>query len=332
MDKNNGKYLLILSVICCVISAACLLRLGALEKKIENINQDLGNSVNRLQGAISGVSGMVDQRLSEQGNLLVSSEYALDEPDYANQTIRMTYTVVPKEYSPADTEAVLICGGEEYVMELEDGIYTAELVIPMLTETGVSAVQFLENGTVRTQALNMQVNPRQEYLGTVYADYMGGWTSVKKEEGHTELAYDGAVDITIERGRRAKNPVSVVLHAYVDGEEVSARTLRSWPEDGSAKAAEGQMDPEDMYGEPDHMKCSFEENYQVPFGSTLELVTSVSMDDGLEYRNLIQRESFDETGEPEVDNRPEDMNWEGVEASIYDSKGRLLFDALDMTR
>lgn len=357
MDKRKNiqrNIPLIFSVAGCILAAACLWKISTMERQLESMKQTMSGQFSSIQGSIGSMYRMVDEKLEEQGSLLAGSEYELGKADYEGKTVLLRYSVTPKEYLPGETEAVLICRGEsgqaetgqstagvqtagekgmkEYPMRLENGRFMAEFPISLLAEIDICAVQFRENGAVRTQALSDMISPRQEYLGEVYADFNGSWRS-EKGEAAVKLIYDGAVDISVIDGKKTRNLRSVSLHAYVDGKEVSVKSLRTFPGDsGEAgridESADGGEEPAHRVGETTALKCAFQETYQVPFEGQFELVSVISMDDGLEYRSVIQREAFDEKGEPRGIESADDMRWMGLEASIYDDRGNLLYDAL----
>lgn len=331
MDKMKKNLPLIISMLCCICSVICVFKLSSLERELGEMRNDLDGRINYLRSDLRSVEEGVTRQLSEQANLLTSSDYELGEADYDKRTVQMRYTVVPKEYSPSETRAVLFCGGREYAMELEDGIFTAELPISLMGETEVAAVQLQENGVIRTQRLDTYIAPRQEYLGTVYADYNGSWTVQGKQDNKVTMAYDGAVDISIQHGKQMQGIRSIRLKEYVDGKEVSVRNLRVFPEGEQSEEDNGAETSlyENAGDSQTQLKCAFTETYEVPFGSRFELQSCVTMEDGLEYRNIVQRESFDEKGEPREGVFAADMLWVGLEASIYDSEGKVLYDALE---
>ena len=161
---------------------------------------------------------------------------------------------------------------------------------------------FLENGTERSEALNIAEAPFAQLLSIPYAHEMSASATIKEGKLHYEA--DILVDdLLYGRGDDRNEAETVALIALRDGKEIDRI----------------DFDLEQMERSAGSYQCmeSVEAKFSLPEGSTLTLMVEVTDDWGFTYHLFLSEHQSDGAqAAPLVDSY----------IVIYDSQGNLLWD------
>ena len=160
--KNNISTAI--AITACLLTVICLLHIYDLRQQILNSENNLRNYLYNVESSIDSIYYNIDTMLFEQATLLADSNWNYGEADIDAKSATIQCSVAPKEYRPDTTTAILICNDTEYPMALKNGEYTLALPLALFDESIISKVLFIDNGTVRTEALDWYITPRYEFL------------------------------------------------------------------------------------------------------------------------------------------------------------------------
>lgn len=293
----------VLTAVCCVLTASVLVQNYGLKTQIRQLESNLYNQMGQIESSIDGITYNIETSLEEGAAFLSDSGWSFGEMDMDAGTVSVLTEVIPKEYWPDKTKAVMICDDKEYPMVLENGVYRAEVDISLYRDTKVDAVRFETDGAVRTEALNWGLNPRYDFLPVVYAHYAGGTTGSSRDGMYTVM-FDGEMEITVDQKSDAAPVKSMYMVSVIDDQEIGRTKIP---------------------GTMDRNGClTYELKQQAvnfPCGSTFGLYVEVEDGYGLLHRAWAWREKIDENGEPVED---EHWWWRGAEGSIFSADGEPL--------
>ena len=134
--KQNRTF--IASLIACLLAVACLFQLAALNERTTSMERNMSTWMNNMDHRISNISFSVQDTLEEQASLLADSRWEYGDADIPSQTAVLRCAVTPKEFSPAETTASLICGEQAWPMTLENGEFVARITLPLFSDSVVT--------------------------------------------------------------------------------------------------------------------------------------------------------------------------------------------------
>lgn len=319
----------ILAGAACVLLGISLVQNYEMKQQMQNMETNLYNRIGYLENSVNSVYSNIDSKLEEEANLLMDSRWSFEDADMDAGTVMAVLEVIPKEYRPGETNAVIVCNDQEYPMILENGMFRAEVEISLFEESYVKSVWFEEAGAIRTESLNWGLTPRYDYLPVVYAHYAGGATGMPKEGIYT-VTFDGEIKVNVNQKADLKPIQSICMVEMIDDEEIG-RTQILLEEMSDESLTENEEIapavpivrsdssvnglPSSFVYELDQKKVSF------PYGSTYAIYVEVEDGYGLFHRAWAWREKVNENGEPEDDDH---WWWRGAEASIYNLDGEAL--------
>lgn len=318
MKKN---ILPILTIVSCILTAFCLVQILDLKNQLVNTENNLNNQISYMENSVYDMSRNVNEKLEKEASLLAESHWRYGKLNPDTREVMLECVVTPKEYHPGNTTASIICNDVEYEMLLENGEYIAYVSIPLVEESSVTKVQLKEGDTVRAEALEWYISPRQEFLPEVYANYEGSTKNQVKEKS-LSWTFDGELCIQVDH----KGGMDTIEEAYLveifDGKETKRTKIPLKTE----ALKKDRYDHAEVEGYPEKFGTEFfyhslEKTFKVPFGSTLGLYVDVVDEYGLHYRAPFEGVQVDQKGGTESIN---DLYW-GGEASIYDKDGNLLY-------
>ena len=250
------------------------------------------SNVSHVTSQVGSLSAQIDEAMTRQTSILVSSDWSFGQADLEAYTAPLTFTAVPKEQTPGVTTAALVCGGQTYPMTAgEDGSFSVTLDLPLFEEMALQRVIFSENGQQRAEALEIADTPFYSCLTIPSTSSMLD-CQLEKETMQIEgsLIFDG---LSRENGK------SLTLVAEVNGEETARVPV--------------PLNFDSYY----LTEVPVQAEVSVPAGSTLTLYAEVEDANGLRYRSFLD----------EIDTTGNDAgNALCTPAlSIYDSRGSLLW-------
>lgn len=325
----------------CVLAVFGLFKTASLKQEISRLQSDLNNQIRALNNSINAIYDNVDAMLEEQNNLFSVSNWAYGDIDVEAKTAEVVCTIVPKAYTPGVTQAVMVCGGQEYPMSYADNRYTATLSLPLFEPAGDWQVRLADNGSLRTQRLDWFLDPKSEALLCPQVSIQGTSTGRQGEKGY-DWTPAPMVVIDIEK-KGAFQVRSVELVEVLDGQEIG-RIPVDLTEEGQKAYAEALSKqsfaiPEpvstvsaspDYQGHANFLYC-LDKLYLIPRGSLLELFVDVVDQNGFRYRCST---GFSGCMAVTLEGERDDVRMKEIEMDFYenpilifDKDGSVIYDA-----
>lgn len=282
----------LLAALSCVLTLVCLVEIASLKSQLAQVENAVVSNVSHVTSQVGSLSAQIDEAMTRQTSILVSSDWSFGQADLEAYTAPLTFTAVPKEQTPGVTTAALVCGGQTYPMTAgEDGSFSVTLDLPLFEEMTLQRVIFSENGQQRAEALEIADTPFYSCLTIPSTSSMLD-CQLEKETMQIEgsLIFDG---LSRENGK------SLTLVAEVNGEETARVPV--------------PLNFDSYY----LTEVPVQAEVFVPAGSTLTLYAEVEDANGLRYRSFLD----------EIDTTGNDAgNALCTPAlSIYNSRGSLLW-------
>ena len=317
----------IVTVVALVIAVASQFRIANLQSQIQQLENHLNNSISMIQSNQSAALSRMQELMEQEASILTQTNFSLGKMNLANKTFVLSSNVTPKEHQPGVTEAFLTVNGKAYPMQLTNGAYTLQLDLPLFEEARVDKVEFHEGDVIRTEALNEQWSPRYRFLPQVSGRLSGSGRGSATNGVYTWYR-EGEVRINIEGKAQAIDVWSVSLVEVLDGVEVGRTEipLTSTKSNRENNAKEEPAPPptsglqvngtETFYHEVDR-------EFNIPFGSALELIAEVVDGNGLRYRTVLEYWAVNENGEPVDDDF---IGLRDLFEQIIDADGNILYE------
>ena len=282
----------LLAALSCVLALVCLVEIASLKSQLAQVENAVVSNVSHVTSQVGSLSAQIDEAMTRQTSILVSSDWSFGQADLEAYTAPLTFTAVPKEQTPGVTTAALVCGGQTYPMTAgEDGSFSVTLDLPLFEEMTLQRVIFSENGQQRAEALEIADTPFYSCLTIPSTSSMLD-CQLEKETMQIEgsLIFDG---LSRENGK------SLTLVAEVNGEETARVPV--------------PLNFDSYY----LTEVPVQAEVSVPAESTLTLYAEVEDANGLRYRSFLD----------EIDTTGNDAgNALCTPAlSIYNSRGSLLW-------
>lgn len=282
----------LLAALSCVLTLVCLVEIASLKSQLAQVENAVVSNVSHVTSQVGSLSAQIDEAMTRQTSILISSDWSFGQADLAGYTAPLTFTAVPKEQTPGVTTAALVCGGQTYPMTAgEDGSFSVTVDLPLFEEMTLQRVIFSENGQQRAEALEIADTPFYSCLTIPSTSSMLD-CQLEKETMQIEgsLIFDG---LSRENGK------SLTLVAEVNGEETARVPV--------------PLNFDSYY----LTEVPVQAEVSVPAESTLTLYAEVEDANGLRYRSFLD----------EIDTTGNDAgNALCTPAlSIYNSRGSLLW-------
>lgn len=323
--KNNLPT--IISAFSCILVLICILHIGTLNQELQNTEDRLSNQISFIQDSVDNIYSNIDGHLEAQSNILAHSNWSYGEIDTADKTVVLLCSIAPKEYQPDTTKASLFGNGTEYPMTLVNGEYVVEFPISLFKETVLDTVMFTEGDTIHTQALDWHISPRTDFMPFMYA-YFSGSLSPHKKDNFLVEHMDGTIEINIDQLREDNAIQSLSLLTYIDGKETERGDISlntdSHSEYETSSLWSSSSNSDISYSSETYYH-TLDNVFKIPYGSTLELFVEAVDSHGFHYRMQIAYIEVDKKGNVLDDGS--EIEWQGMEANIYDEDGNVLYEA-----
>ena len=324
MKKHLSTVATVLALVIAVVSQ---FRISNLQSEIHQLENQLNNSVSMLQSNQSAALSRMQELMEQEASILTQTNFSLDELDLADKTFVLSGSVTPKEHQPGVTEAFLTVNGKAYPMELANGTYTIQLDLPVFEDARVEKVEFREDDVIRTETLDEQWSPRYELLPSVHGR-LGGSGRGTAANGVYTWHREGEVRINVEGKGQVIDVRSVTLVEELDGVEVGRTEIPlTSTESTQRKNAKEEPAPPPTSGIQVDGAESFyhmiDREFNIPFGSTLELLAEVVDGNGLRYRTVLEYWAVNEKGEPVDDDY---IGLRDLFEQILDTDGNVLYE------
>jgi len=315
------------TVLALVIAVVSQFRISGLQSEIRQLENHLNNSISMLQSNQSAALSRMQELMEQEASILTQTNFSLGEMDLAHKTFVLSGSVTPKEHQPGVTEAFLTVNGKAYPMQLTNGVYTLQLDQPLFEEVRVDKVEFQEGDVIRTETLNEQWMPRYRFLPEVSGRLSGSGRGSSANGVYT-WHREGEVRINVEGKGQAIDVRSVTLIEELDGVEVGRTdiSLTSTESNRRKNAKEEPAPPPTSGIQVDGTESFYhmiDREFNIPFGSTLELVAEVVDGNGLRYRTVLEYWAVNEKGEPVDDDY---IGLRDLFEQILDADGNVLYE------
>lgn len=296
MKKHLSTIVTVLALAIAVISQ---FRISNLQGEIRQMENRLNSSISNVQSNQSNAIAYMQQLMEKEASILTHTDFSLGELDLANKTFVFSGSVTPKEHQPGVTEAFLTVNGKAYPMQLANGVYTIQLDLPLFEEARVDKVEFHEGDVIRTETLDKQWSPRYELLPQINGRLSGSGRGSAANGVYT-WHREGEIRVSVEGKGQAIDVRSVAILEVLDGSEV-ARTEIPLTSTKSNRNEEPAPEPVPESGFTVRGSETFyheiDRDFNIPYGSTLELVVEVVDGNSLRYRTVLEHWSVNEKGE-----------------------------------
>ena len=324
MKKHLSTVVTVLALVIAVVSQ---FRISNLQSEIQQLENHLNNSISMLQSNQSAALSRMQELMEQEASILTHTDFSLGEMDLADKTFVLSSNVTPKEHQPGVTEAFLTVNGKAYPMQLTNGVYTLQLDQPLFEEVRVDKVEFQEGDVIRTETLNEQWMPRYRFLPEVSGRLSGSGRGSAANGVYT-WHREGEVRINVEGKGQAIDVRSVTLIEELDGVEVGRTdiSLTSTESNRRKNAKEEPAPPPTSGIQVDGTESFYhmiDREFNIPFGSTLELVAEVVDGNGLRYRTVLEYWAVNEKGEPVDDDY---IGLRDLFEQILDADGNVLYE------
>lgn len=324
MKKHLSTIVTVLALVIAVISQ---FRISNLQSELQSMENRLNNSISTMQSNQSNAISYMKQLMEQEASILTHTDFSLGEMDLADKTFVLSSNVTPKEHQPGVTEAFLTVNGKAYPMQLTNGVYTLQLDLPLFEEVRVDKVEFQEGDIIRTETLNEQWTPRYRFLPEVSGRLSGSGRGSSANGVYT-WHREGEVRINVEGKGQAIDVRSVTLIEELDGVEVGRTdiSLTSTESNRRKNAKEEPAPPPTSGIQVDGTESFYhmiDREFNIPFGSTLELVAEVVDGNGLRFRTVLEYWAVNEKGEPVDDDY---IGLRDLFEQILDADGNVLYE------
>lgn len=322
MKKHLSTIVTVLALAIAVISQ---FRISNLQGEIRQMENRLNSSISNVQTNQSNAIAYMQQLMEKEASILTHTDFSLGELDLANKTFVFSGSVTPKEHQPGVTEAFLTVNDKAYPMQLANGVYTIQLDLPLFEEARVDKVEFHEGDVIRTETLDKQWSPRYELLPQINGRLSGSGRGSAANGVYT-WHREGEIRVSVEGKGQTIDVRSVAILEVLDGVEVG-RTEIPLTSTKSNRNEEPAPEPVPESGFTVRGSETFyheiDRDFNIPYGSTLELVAEVVDGNGLRYRTVLEHWSVNEKGENVDDDL---MGLRDLFEKILDADGNILYE------
>jgi len=315
----------IVAVVALVIAVIAQFRISALQDEIRQLRNDLNNNLSMMRSDHSAAISYMEELMAKEASILTDTQFSLGALNIADRTFMLSGSVTPKEHQPGVTEAFLTVNGKAYPMQLANGVYTIQLDLPLFEEARVDKVEFHEGDVIRTETLNEQWSPRYELLPQINGRLSGSGRGSAANGVYT-WHREGEIRVSVEGKGQTIDVRSVAILEVLDGVEVG-RTEIPLTSTKSNRNEEPAPEPVPESGFTVRGSETFyheiDRDFNIPYGSTLELVVEVVDGNGLRYRTVLEHWSVNEKGENVDDDL---MGLRDLFEKILDADSNILYE------
>ena len=315
----------IVAVVALVIAVIAQFRISALQDEIRQLRNDLNNNLSMMRSDHSAAISYMEELMAKEASILTDTQFSLGALNMADRTFMLSGSVTPKEHQPGVTEAFLTVNGKAYPMQLANGVYAIQLDLPLFEEARVDKVEFHEGDVIRTETLDKQWSPRYELLPQINGRLSGSGRGSAANGVYT-WHREGEIRVSVEGKGQTIDVRSVAILEVLDGVEVGRTEI---PLTSTKSNRNEEPAPETVPESGFTVRGSetfyheIDRDFNIPYGSTLELVVEVVDGNGLRYRTVLEHWSVNEKGENVDDDL---MGLRDLFEKILDADGNILYE------
>ena len=330
------KIMLILNAILCVALTFSIVKMKNLESQMNDLEYRLDQIYRSLYTDINEIYNNVDNKLEEQKSLFTTFNYGYGKIDIKNNIAEIICTAIPKEYDPNITQMKLV-GNTEYSFKYDNGKYVAKFEIPLFETSLFEHVVLNDNGTKRSQKIDLSLEPRYNLIQTFAMRH--GSDHVDTRDGYVWKIFETFGFVIDKDGKFNIKSIDVVMTE--NGKEVN-RSRVDISYEGQMKYAEDlakrdQAIPEhvgDLYNKDstyfeNHVGFiyPFNKNFELNENSEYFLYADIVDENNLTYRCFIDSAITKQDGYLDEERMYEHDVISGNDAiMIFDESGKILYE------
>lgn len=315
MKKNWQS---ILTVIMAILLIVCLIQINSLTDRVNQLNTNFTSQINIVRDSINNISRSVNDSLEQQASILSDAVWEYGKIDLEKRTAEVEVTITPKEYD-TNTHAYVSVGTQSFPLTLNNGSFVGTLELPLFQETYLDKVRFVEGNDTRTEKLDWYFAPMDEALPSIYADLSFNYSQTTVKDGKCQVNLNGDLNVNID-GANGVQIENIVL-AVSDGKN---DIMRKDITNEVSSDRDGSMTPEAALsmasGESRYFYYSVNENLTLESNNKYTVYCELIDANGLCYRSELLELNVDDKSASLGD-----VTDCGSRASVYDSKGNLLY-------
>lgn len=315
MKKNWQS---ILNVIMAILLVVCLVQINSLTERVNQLNTNLNSQISIVRESINSISWNVKDSLEQQASILSDAAWEYGKFDIEKRTAEVEVTITPKEYD-TNTHAYVSAGTRSFPLELKNGSFVGVLELPMFQETYLDKVRFVEGNDTRTEKLDWCFAPMNEALPSVYADLSLRYSQATVKDGKCPVNLNGDLNINID-GANGVEIKSIVLTVSDGKNDIMRKDITN----EVSSDRDGSMTPEAALsmasGESRYFYYSVNEDLALESNNKYTVYCELIDANELCYRSELLELNVDDKSASLGD-----VTDCGSRASVYDSKGNLLY-------
>ncbi len=311
------------TILLTVLLVAALVQLAEVEGRLTQLQGNMNTQMSNMNNDIRSISYTVAREMEEANSLIVDENYELTGVNLGARTATLSCSLTPKKYQPGVTVWSVMHDGKPVEMRESNGVYTAELTVPLFEPTEITSAQMEENGVISTEKLDCYIYPRDEYIPYVTVQKNGTRTGFGRNssgEITSPVVYNWELTFRISPGKTDAKIETITLLDVVNGEVTERTDIPLSVERKSKNPNEAYSVPEGGIEGATTFYHSLNKSMEVGKTGTYELYAEVTDSLGLCYRKLLDRW---------VDGVNEDDFGYTTDSDIYDADGNLLYEGMD---
>ncbi len=310
------------TILLTVLLVAALVQLAEVKGELNQLQGDMNVRLSDMRNEVAGISYTVAREMEEANSLIVAEHYELTGVDIDARTATLSCSLTPKKYQPGVTVWSVMHDGSPVEMRENNGVYTAELTVPLFASTEIEAAQTEENGVISTEKLDWYVRPRDTYIPYVTVQKNGtrsGGSTNANGEITSPIMYNWELTFHIKAGESDAKIKTITLVKAVGGEVTERTDIPLNVERKSQSPNQAYSVPESGVEGATTFYHYLNESMEIAESGTYELYVEITDSLGLCYRKLLDRW---------VDGENEDDFGYNTDSDIYDANGNLLYEGM----
>ena len=285
----------LINILVCGVLIFGMYKIADLQHQINNLRNNISNVDSHLRNDMNNIYNNVKNMLEEESNQLTTNKWEYDSINIENKTVEISAVIIPKEFNPNVTKVKILNDDSEYSLNYSNGEYIAKIKIPLFETTKFTQVQLDDNGTIRTQNLKWNINPRYEALIQTFVRYDGRSSISYGKEA--VWSFNGAIDFDIDK-KGTFSIKTIELVEMLDGKEINRINVDITAE-GQRKYAQelankGESVPEDLsvdtgiYNGSATFIYPMKKEVKIPNGCEYVLYADIVDDNNLTHRSYLE--------------------------------------------
>lgn len=329
------KLVKLINIVVCIVLVYCVIQINELKTRIVELSHNIEVNDSHLRNDMNTIYNNVNNMLEEESNQLTTNKWEYESIDIENKTAKISCIIIPKEFNPKTTKVKILNDNKEYSLDYVNGEYIVMIDIPLFETIEFNQVQLDDNGTIRTQNLKWNINPRYEALIQTFVRFAG---ESRGTLGKDEYVWNTncSIDFNVEK-KGTFDIKKIELVETIDGKVVNRYEVDITSE-GQRKYAEelankGESIPENLGKYPSSYNGStsfvfpYKKEIKIPSGSEFILYADIVDENNLVHRSYLEYIPVKEDGRIDDVKQKEFEMYRFTETHIIlDENGNILYE------